>query len=143
MLRWISIRSPVGFRHGQLLFFLSVLTIQLYCLWVAVVGLSMRTSSLVNHQLGVYHHLPVVSPFSPREEQHNKQRDNGDDASGCCPDPGIFDCFCKSVELGESRFPGHLGSSAGLLKVASRGGRASVESATAVIQLNSLDMDTV
>lgn len=77
-----------------------------------------HTSSLINHQLRVYYHLPVVSPFSPREEQDDKQRDDGDDAAGCCPDSRIFDCFCESVELGESRFPGHLGSSsAGLVMV--------------------------
>lgn len=69
---------------------------------------ALHTSSLVYNELGVDDYPPVVSPFSPGEEDHDEQGDNGDNATRRSPYPRILDCFCEGIEPCESRLGGHV-----------------------------------
>lgn len=67
-----------------------------------------RTSALVDHQLGADDNCSVVGPFSPRQEEDNNKRDDGNNASTRSSDSCLVDRLGKGVEPRESRFGRHL-----------------------------------
>ena len=68
---------------------------------------ALSTSAFVDNQLGVYRRPPVVGPFSPRQEQHHDQRDDGDDASRGGSDARILDGLGEGIEPREAGLGRH------------------------------------
>lgn len=56
-----------------------------------------RTSRLVNNELRLHHHTPVVRPFSPNKPQDYQQRGDGDDTTGVRANARILDGLGEGV----------------------------------------------
>lgn len=66
-----------------------------------------HTSSLVNNQLRVDDNASVVGPFSPRQEQHHNQGDDGDNTTAGGSDTCLIDRLREGIKPRESRLGGH------------------------------------
>lgn len=66
------------------------------------------TSTLIDNQLGMYDYPAVVGPFSPCQEEDDDQGHDGNNTTGCGPNPSIFNRLGEGIKPCEPRLRRHF-----------------------------------